>query len=243
MYRPRGETGKHRRLKISRFGLSVRFRPWTPTFKDDMSKRFLEHKITNLPICIDLVNNYEQIKKEVIAFCNSPEALIDYPNYPVVGYEKIYENYWKAAPLSKFKDEYIELRGSVEQQNLLSDLTLKARAACPTIVKCISELEEQGKLANSFISRLLPGTIINPHYGWSNKWLRVHLGLVCDPDCKITIGNHIKETRTWEEGKLLAFYDGGQWPHGVKHEGTKERIILSVDIDVLYIKEKLNETV
>jgi hypothetical protein len=198
---------------------------------------FYDDVIESLPICVDLVSNFEQIKKEVVAFCQRQDSLVDYPNYPIEGYDRIYSNYWKAAPMSRFEDEHVELNGTLELKALLKQLTDNGRHHCPTVTRTISKLENEGNLANAFISRLMPGTIINPHVGWSENWMRVHLGLVCDPDCKITVGF---ETRTWEEGKLLAFMDGGLWQHSVKHEGKTERIVLSVDIRISYIAETLN---
>lgn len=196
-------------------------------------KYFFDDDIGDVPVCADLVSNYPQIREEIIAFCQRQDSLVDYPNYPIDGYDRIYDNYWKAAPLSKFKDEHVELNGTPELTALLLQLTANTRKYCPTAAKVISKLEEEGNLANSFISRLLPGTVIHPHVGWSPNWMRVHLGIVCDPGCKITIGG---ETRTWEEGKLLAFNDGPPHPHGVRHEGSKERIVLSVDLRLEYIE-------
>jgi aspartyl/asparaginyl beta-hydroxylase (cupin superfamily) len=201
-------------------------------------KYFFEDQIKNMKICVDLVNNYEQIKKEILAFIAQPNALNDYPQYKVENNKNIYENYWKAAPLSVFKEEHVELNGDEQLQARLKVLIEYARKQCPTITSIIKDLEEQGNLANSFISRLIPGSIINPHVGWSENWLRVHLGIVTDPNCKITVGN---ETRAWEDGKLLAFIDGPPVPHSVRHDGTKERIILSVDLKREYVRNILGK--
>jgi aspartyl/asparaginyl beta-hydroxylase (cupin superfamily) len=84
---------------------------------------------------------------------------------------------------------------------------------------------------------LIPGSIINPHHGWTDDFLRIHLGLICDPECKITVGD---ETKTWEEGKILAFKDGGPFLHSVEHKGTTERIILSVDVKLSYLSQYVN---
>jgi hypothetical protein len=67
------------------------------------------------------------------------------------------------------------------------------------------------------------------------------MGLDCDPGCVITVGN---EQRVWENGKIIAFKDGGPYPHSVKHNGTKQRIIASFDVDLSYLKTivpKLNQ--
>jgi aspartyl/asparaginyl beta-hydroxylase (cupin superfamily) len=199
-------------------------------------KYFFEDKIKNLPICIDLVSNYPKIKEEIVNFCNIENSLVDYPNYKIDGYDAIYHNYWKAAPISIFKNEHTELMGTPEAINYLNSLIANTQKHCPLTYSIIKNAEQKGYLANAFISRLLPGTVINPHVGWSGKYMRTHLGIVCDPMCTITIED---ETRSWEEGKLLAFDDGPPYPHSVKHEGTKERIVLSVDLSVEYLVKTL----
>jgi hypothetical protein len=194
-------------------------------------KYFHEDKIAHLPIFVDMVKNYEQIKKEILDFCQLEISLVDYPKYPIEGYDSLYQNYWKAAPVSRFKNEHVALDGNLETAKRLAMLTANTRLHCPTLVNIITELEQQGHLVNSFISRLIPGSIINPHTGWVKDYLRVHFCISDDPNCKITVGN---ETRTWEAGKLLAFNDGDM--HSVRHNGLQQRIVWSVDIDIKYLK-------
>ena len=198
-------------------------------------KYFYQDKLKHISVCNELVNNYEKIKKEILDFISIPNVLVDYPNYKVSNDKWIYENYWKAAPVSKFRNEHTELTGTPELNKYLNSLIAKTREHCPTTVSIIGELEEQEHLSNSFISRLMPGTIINPHTGWSNKFLRIHLGIVTDPNCKMFIED---ESMAWEDGKLLAFVDGHQYPHSVKHEGYKERIVLSIDLTLDYLKSQ-----
>jgi hypothetical protein len=50
---------------------------------------------------------------------------------------------------------------------------------------------------------------------------------VDDSGCSIKVG---QETRHWQAGQLLAFKDGGPYSHSVRHEGSRDRIILSVDL-------------
>jgi beta-hydroxylase len=200
-------------------------------------KYFFEDKIKNLPICIDLIDNFDSIKTEILNFIKNPNSLNDYPQYKVGGGKWIYENYWKAAPLSRFEGEHIELNADEEMNKKVEYLINLGRKSCPTIISVINKMEQEGNLANCFISRLIPGSIINPHVGWSDKWLRVHLGIVTDPECKITIGN---ETQAWEDKKLLAFIDGPPNPHSVRHDGSKERVILSVDLKREFLRKALN---
>jgi len=202
------------------------------TVVEDIEPYFWQDKIAELPICVDLINNFKSIKDEVETFLKNSDILQEYPKYEVAG-KNLYENYWKALPLSEFKGEYISDNFDEEQMRFLIELIKTSKQNLPTIQNVITDLECSGHLANVFISRLVPGSIINPHRGWTNDWMRIHLGIVCDSECKITVG---EETKAWEEGKILAFKDGGTHLHSVKHEGSSERIILSMDVSIKYIE-------
>jgi hypothetical protein len=193
---------------------------------------FWDSKLIHYPLYNNLIKNYPEIKKEIVDYINIPNILVDYPNYKVPSGKMIYEKYWKATPCSNYIDEHVELNESKEMKDILTYLISQFRKHCPVTYNTIREEEEKGVLANSFISRLLPGTIINPHVGWTNKYLRMHLGIVTDPGCVITV---LKESKTWEDGKILAFNDGDQ--HSVVHNGTKERIVFSMDINLKYLKQ------
>jgi beta-hydroxylase len=194
---------------------------------------FWEDYIKDVPLYKDLIQNYPQIKEEVLNYLKYKNSLFDYPKYIIYG-KSLYDNYWKACPISNFEGELISNSASEIEKLYINKIIKNAKQHCPTINSIISNLEEQLNLKNAFISRLIPGSIINPHHGWTNDFLRIHLGLVCDPDCKITVGN---ETKTWEEGKILAFKDGGPFLHSVEHKGTSERIILSVDVKLSYLRQ------
>ena len=198
-------------------------------------KAFWDDRFGDLPLCQDLLSNFDGIKREITAFINDRSVLVEYPKYAVDGGYQLYDNHWTAYPMSRFKDEHVVLHGTDESKNLLEQLIANAKAKMPLIDSIISPYEKSGVLANSFISRLLPGTVIRPHVGWAKSWIRLHLGIICDPGCMITIGN---KTRTWEEGKLLAFSDAGPLRHSVRHDGTRERVILSLDLDISWLIEQ-----
>lgn len=80
-------------------------------------------------------------------------------------------------------------------------------------------------LFNVGFSRLAPGTVIDPHYGYDAGVLRLHLGLECPGGATITVG---QETRRWEEGEVLLFDDTQR--HSARNDGDRERLILLVDI-------------
>ena len=81
-------------------------------------------------------------------------------------------------------------------------------------------------------------SIGRPHRGWTPDYLRIHLCLVDDPGCRITVGS---ETRTWKTGQFLAFKDGGPHLHSVVHEGKHERIVLSYDLNLQYLGQFIPE--
>jgi hypothetical protein len=195
-------------------------------------KAFWDDQLASLPICQVLLSNFGEIKREITAFINDRSVLVEYPKYLVDGGYQLYDNHWTAYPMSVFRGEHVEINGTDESKAMIDQMTVNARTRMPLISSIIAPYEEQGMLANSFISRLLPGSIIRPHTGWATDWMRLHLGIICDPGCNITVGDR---TRTWEEGKLLAFSDAGPLPHSVLHQGTQERVIFSVDLDISWL--------
>lgn len=205
---------------------------------------FWDEHLKDVPLFISLVDNHKLILDEVLEYIKLPDALFDYPMYLVEGENNkgipLYENYWKAIPMTNFEGEFLADYASPDEKNFFNFLIQRTKKLCPFTNSLIEGLEKEGNLANCFISRLLPGSIINPHRGWTNEFMRIHLGLVCDSECKITVG---EETKTWEPGKLLAFKDGGQYLHSVVHNGTQERIILSMDIRITYLAQFISESV
>lgn len=203
---------------------------------------FWEDYLHEVPIYNALIENYSAIRDEVLRYRETENPFVDYPQYDVIDLEtskeaKLYDKYWAVIPLSRFEGEaadFIEMPGIDNFAEFLAARIKHGRENCPTVVSVISPLESENNLANVFVSRLVPGSVIRPHTGWVQDWMRLHLGLICDPECYIKVGN---EQRTWEEGKIIAFKDGGPSPHSVVHKGTRERLILSVDVRLNYLKD------
>lgn len=208
---------------------------------------FWQEYIINEPICKQLVKDWKKIKREVlIAKFLFPSFVNPYPKFRVSDPEtgkrvKIYENDWKVTPISRFDNEYVEVNNIIKKikkgKNLDQLIKRYRRWVYPTIHNIIKVPEQEGIVANVFVSILSPGTIIRPHQGYSKNYMRIHLCLIEDPDCNITVGD---ETKTWKEGQLLAFKDGGPYYHSVIHNGTKDRYILSVDLKLDYLKQYIN---
>ena len=75
------------------------------------------------------------------------------------------------------------------------------------------------------LSRLSPGTHLAPHCGFSNKRLRIHLGIQTPKDAFIRVKDRTLE---WKEGKCLIFDDS--FEHEVWHFGEGPRIVLLADM-------------
>jgi len=208
-------------------------------------KYFFEDKIKNIPICVELVEKYPLIKNELLNYIDTPEAFYQPKKTDdksilennIWKDSENFQTYWKSTPFSIYNGDYIDMYCSKEVQDIAYLYKDRARKACPVLNSIVKDLEQEGILANSFISRILPGTIIPPHYGRTDKWLRVHLGIICDPECKITIGS---ESKAWEEGKLLSFIDGPPMEHSVRHNGVIERVIFSIDLSREYVRKMIN---
>jgi hypothetical protein len=189
---------------------------------------FWNEHLHQVPLCSALRQNFSAIQSEIRSFIDTAHPFMAYPKYA-----NLYTNTWDAFPLSKFQNEFAEL----SEKNLnfnLDRIIAFTRSRLPTLSELISHLEQEGHLSNVFVSRLLPSSVINPHRGWTPDFLRVHLALYADPYCCITVG---EETQTWVEGELLAFKDGGPYLHQVRHDGIKERIILSIDLSLKYLEQ------
>ena len=189
---------------------------------------FWSAHLHRIPFCNELLEKFSPIQAELDAFIASSHPFMDYPKYA-----NLYVNTWEAFPLSKFQGEFVELTKKNLQFNL-ERIVAYARSHLPVLSGLIEPLETQGHLRNVFVSRLLPGTVINPHRGWTADFLRIHLGLHCDPQCQITVGT---ETQKWSDGQLLAFKDGGPYMHSVHHTGTRERIVIAIDLALSYVNQ------
>lgn len=191
--------------------------PNEPPFWDDQLHR--------IPWCVSMLEQAEPIRAEVLAMIQNFRPFMPYPKYA-----NLYNNTWDAFPLSIFQGEHLEL--SKEKLSVsMAPMISMFRSKLPVTSSTIEALEAQGHLRNVFVSRLIPGSVINPHRGWTPDYLRIHLCLTEDPGCRITVG---PITRTWQRGQLLAFKDGGPYLHSVLHRGQQERIILSYDISLRY---------
>ena len=78
-----------------------------------MQTKFWDERIKNVPVCKALVDNADKIKEEVLNFIHQPNVLLSYPKYKVTEDCDLYENYWKACPVTDWiSEEYLKDRKS-----------------------------------------------------------------------------------------------------------------------------------
>lgn len=201
---------------------------------------FWEDLLVDFPFYKSLLLNYESIRSEILALAEDPSELFDYPKTFLISEDRtksipLYENTWKAIPFSLYSDEYLSTDGVSSSSRQVIQIVQSLRSRCETLDCVISDLEADGHLRNGFVSKLMPGSYIRPHRGRTDDYMRIHLGLDCDPLCFIQVG---EQRRTWEDGKVIAFKDGGPYLHSVKHNGSKQRIIISCDISLEYLSSQ-----
>lgn len=76
-----------------------------------------------------------------------------------------------------------------------------------------------------FFSTLEPGSRIQPHTGYSNAHLRVHLVVRPNAEARFRVAD---EWRAWKDHELLVFDD--TFEHEAVNEGHDERVVLLFDI-------------
>ena len=203
---------------------------------------FWQNQLVEEPICKALVQNWEAIRDEVLSLKEThPKWFAKYPKFKIEDPEtqqivRMYDNDWTITALSRLSENYEAENNRAEKTggSSLEKLVKRYRSRLlPTLHNIVDQPDNNGILTNIFVSILSPGAIIRPHQGYSKDYMRIHMGLVCDPKCKLTVGD---ETRTWEPGKLLAFKDGGPYYHSVVHNGMDDRYILSFDLKLDYLE-------
>jgi aspartyl/asparaginyl beta-hydroxylase (cupin superfamily) len=202
------------------------------TMTASVEPAFWDDQLHRVPWCVEVLEKAERIRDEILDFVGRQNPFMPYPKYG-----NLYNNTWDAFPLSLFQGEHIELSKRSLEINM-SPLVSAYRKRLPVTSSVIAPLEAEGALRNVFVSRLIPGSVINPHRGWTPDFMRVHLGLQCDPGCRITVGD---QTRTWEPLKFLAFKDGGPHLHSVVHEGSTQRIVISHDLRLSWLARFIPE--
>jgi hypothetical protein len=101
------------------------------------------------------------------------------------------------------------------------------RLQSPTLMAWMLRDDVLPTLGNVGFNRIYPGARINPHYGVSTDYFRMHLCIHGDPGAKFYLKG--RDPYTWSDGNVMAFADGDML-HWVEHNGTGPRTILSIDV-------------
>ena len=117
-------------------------------------------------------------------------------------------------------------------QEVLPKLTESMQELCPTFYGAIKEDVDGMLLKSCTISKLSPGTKINPHSGDIDS-LRLHFPIIDDPEAWLSVRGR---KRSWKVGELFAFHDNDK--HWAQHNGTHDRIVVIMDYALSQLEEK-----
>jgi len=176
-----------------------------------------QHAFTleDFPFLSVFEEKFDIIKQEAIKLKEHQDKLIPWPEKFII--EKGWDILGLYAFTNKF-DQYCEI--------------------CPETTKILESIEGS-RMQTALFSCLRPRAHIKPHIGYytySEKILRVHLGVNIPEGCEILINGHRHQ---WQEGKVLIFDDT------FRHEAynpsyTDTRVVLMFDILVEVGEEKRN---
>ena len=211
-----------------------------------MRKIWQEDAISSLSSYKNLKEQYKEIIPEIVKFVevNQPilsEWVLDqWVNDRNLGRVQLWEGDWKVIPMplnaigTTATEEdfqlsemvsFVELfNTTVEKvQEILPKLTASMQELCPTFYGAIEEDVDSELLKSCTISKLSPGTKINPHNGDIDS-LRLHFPVVEDEGAWLSVRGR---KRSWKVGELFAFHDNDK--HWAQHHGLKDRIVVILD--------------
>lgn len=123
--------------------------------------------------------------------------------------------------------EYKAVWGDTEESRRIGNHRLKQKQQMTPVLESI--IAPYSKYIGCVgFNVMYPPSKLSMHYGMVSKYVRFHLGLVCDPKAKFLVNEY--PPRAWAPGKVWAFDDGDAF-HGTIHSGIDTRVILIVDVD------------
>jgi len=206
---------------------------------------FWDNFLETEPLCKSLVENFASIKQESlrlkkfgILYGKFPVSEIKLKNHESLKFYIITKTVkWSIAPFFGSRYDTHARRRASKLMLLKADIgAVFIRLLCPKTYTLLRDLFKKKIVLNAYFTIASPGVHIKPHIHPISDGIHrmnIHLGICCDPEAKVTVG---EETRTWEEGKLLAFKNSGPYRHSVEHKGTQDRLILIVELDVKYLE-------
>tara|TARA_B100000212_G_scaffold232135_1_gene176458 strand:+ start:1404 stop:2105 length:702 start_codon:yes stop_codon:yes gene_type:complete len=220
-----------------------------------MRKIWQEDVISDLSSFRNLINEFKEIIPEIIRFVevNQPilhEWVLDqWVEDRNLGRVQLWEGDWKVIPMplnavgTTATEEDFELSEMVsfvelfnttveKVQEVLPKLTESMQELCPTFYNAIKEDVDDQLIKSCTISKLKPGTKINPHSGDIDS-LRLHYSIIDDEDAWLSVRGRKK---TWKVGRPFAFHDYDK--HWAQHHGTHDRIVVIIDYSISQLEKR-----
>jgi aspartyl/asparaginyl beta-hydroxylase (cupin superfamily) len=211
-------------------------------------KKYLD--VSEIPLVQNLKNNFSEIRKEFFRIASS---LTEKPNNTMTDYQKssngkiLYDGKFQLAftrverescSIPEFKAAFGDKEGNVTRESIdrAERMFEHRRQLTPTLESCL--LPYINDIGTVGFNVIYPGTKLNMHYGMSKNYIRIHMGLLCDPGAVFYVED--LPPRTWEPGKVFAFSDGDTF-HGTVHNGELARAILLIDLHKRAFKEFKDE--
>ena len=220
-----------------------------------MRKIWQEEAIHSLSSYKNLRDKHKEIIPEIIKFVevNQPilsEWVLDqWVEDRNLGRVQLWEGDWKVIPMplnvvgTTATEEDFELSEMVsfvelfnttveKVQEVLPKLTESMQELCPTFYNAIKEDVDDQLIKSCTISKLSPGTKINPHSGDIDS-LRLHYSIIDDEDAWLSVRGRKK---TWKVGRPFAFHDHDK--HWAQHNGTHDRIVVIMDYSISQLEKR-----
>ena len=220
-----------------------------------MRKIWQEETLESLSSYRNLRDRHKKIIPEIIKFVevNQPilsEWILDqWVEDRNLGRVQLWEGDWRVIPMplnpvgTTATEEDFELSEMVsfvelfnttveKVQEVLPKLTESMMQLCPIFYDAIQEDVDGMLLKSCTISKLSPGTKINPHAGDIDS-LRLHFPVIEDEGAWLSVRGR---KRTWKVGELFAFHDNDK--HWAQHNGTHDRIVVIMDYALSQLEKK-----
>ena len=211
-----------------------------------MRKIWQEEVLEPLSSFRNLKKNYKEVIPELINFVEVNKPILSdwvldkWVEDRNLGRVQLWDGSWTVIPMplnaigTTATEEDFELSEMVsfvelfnttveKVQEVLPKLTESMKECCPLFHLALQPDIESKLLKSCTISKLSPGTKINPHSGDIDS-LRLHVPIVTDPGAWLSVRGR---KRTWEVGKPFAFHDHDK--HWAQHNGTHDRIVVILD--------------
>lgn len=214
-----------------------------------MRKIWYEDRLEHLSSFRNLKNHYNEIIPEVLSYVEANRVIFDewimdqWVEDRNLGRVRLWEGDWRVIPFpinavgcTAIDGDY-QLSEMVSFTKLFNTTLEEVKKVGPKIYqsfidlcpKTAGYLEEdilKKLLKSATISRLKPGTKINPHKGDIDS-MRVHFPVVTDPEAWLSVRGR---KRSWEVGNVFGFHDNDK--HWAQHNGTHDRVVVIFDYSI-----------